>query len=272
MIAALLIVFREVLEAGLIISLVVAACTGLPVKRQVFFGVVLGLIGAVLLAKFTDTIESALSGYGQEIFNAAILLAATLMLSWQNIWMSVKGREMALKNKQQVQTMLEAGRGGWAIIWVIAIAVLREGSEIVLFLYSIYLSAETSANSLLIGGLVGVGLGSLVSYICYRGIVMIPLKLIFTSSSFVLTLIAAGLCSQALGILGNIGLVPVLGYQVWNSSSLLSERSWAGVLAHAVFGYTSTPMGIQIVTWFTVIIVVTGMSVYLKQNNQQGES
>ncbi|MGB3383192.1 MAG: FTR1 family protein [Marinomonas sp.] len=271
MVAVLLIVFREVLEAGLIISIVAAACKGLTIRLQVVSGIVLGLLGAVLLAKFTSLIEDSLSGYGQEVFTASILAVATLMLAWQNIWMSVKGREMAEKSRQNIKGLLLEGKGSFAIVIVIAIAVLREGSEVVLFLYSLFLSSGLTENSMLLGGLLGTALGVLVTYSLYRGIVMIPLRYIFSSSNIILSLIAAGLSSQAVGILANIGFLPQLGSQVWDSSFLLSSNGWGGVLAHSVIGYTATPMGVQILTWCAVLCVISLTTQRLKQSHNQNK-
>ncbi|MGY0398615.1 MAG: FTR1 family iron permease [Ostreibacterium sp.] len=256
MIATLLIVFREVLEAGLIISIVCAACAGIKIRKQVIIGILLGILSAIVLAKFTGTFEDTLSGYGQEVFNAVILLIAAFMLSWQNIWMSVKGRELAEKSHSQVKSLLIEGRGNYAISVVVAIAVLREGSEVVLFLYSIYLSSGLGFNDLLMGGILGAALGILVTYGLYKGIVLIPLKTIFSSSNIVFSLIAAGLTSQAVGILANIGFLPQIGSQVWDSSLLLSDNSWLGVLAHSIFGYTARPMGVQVITWITVLLFI----------------
>ncbi|CAG9000920.1 MAG: Ferrous iron permease EfeU [Candidatus Celerinatantimonas neptuna] len=271
MIAVLLIVFREVLEAGLIISIVAAACAGIKIKIQVIFGIILGLLGAIALAKFTSIIESSLSGYGQEIFTASILLIAAAMLSWQNMWMSIKGRELAAKNKKHIQSIFLNDKGTYAISIVVAIAVLREGAEVVLFLYGIVLSSGLTKNALFIGGLIGTGLGVFVTYALYRGIVMIPLKFIFSSSNFILALIAAGLSSQAIGILANIGFLPQLGSQLWNTSFLLSSNSWGGVLAHSVFGYTARPMGIQVITWCIVLFVIFTVSRYLTYSHHQKE-
>ncbi|REG82446.1 FTR1 family iron permease [Marinomonas pollencensis] len=271
MLAVLLIVFREVLEAGLVISIIAAACKGITIRLQVCTGIALGLFGALLLAKFTSLIEAALSGYGQEIFNAGILAIAALMLAWQNIWMSAKGREMAERSKENIKGLLLDGKGSFAIVIVIAIAVLREGSEVVLFLYSLFLSSGLTENSMLLGGLLGTALGAFVTYSLYRGIVMIPLRYIFSSSNLILSLIAAGLSSQAVGILANIGFLPQLGSQVWNSSFLLSNNSWAGVLAHSVIGYTATPMGLQILTWCAVLCVISLTTQRLKQSHKQNK-
>ncbi|HKI82084.1 MAG TPA: FTR1 family protein, partial [Pseudodesulfovibrio sp.] len=94
MLPTAIIVFREVLEASLIISIVLAATKGVD-KRGLWvgIGVALGILGAGVTAAFADTIANAVAGVGQELFNAAILFAAVFMLGWHNIWMQRHGRE-----------------------------------------------------------------------------------------------------------------------------------------------------------------------------------
>ena len=93
MIGAAIIVLREVFEAALIIGVVLAGTRGVARRGLwVFAGVVLGLVGAIIVAGFAGKIASALEGIGQEVFNAAVLLAATAMLGWHNVWMSANLR------------------------------------------------------------------------------------------------------------------------------------------------------------------------------------
>ena len=96
MLGVALLVFREVLEAALIISIVAAATRGV-VRRGVFIGggIALGLVGALLVAAFAGVIAEAVGGSGQELFNASVLLIAVLMIGWHVIWMSSHGRELA---------------------------------------------------------------------------------------------------------------------------------------------------------------------------------
>ena len=97
MIAIALIVFREVLEAALVVGLVLAASKGTPRRgRWISGGVVAGLVGAGAVAGFASEIASAVSGIGQELFNAGVLFAAVGMLGWHNVWMGRHGKEMAL--------------------------------------------------------------------------------------------------------------------------------------------------------------------------------
>src|SRR5471032_1073999 len=135
MLAAALIVFREVLEAGLIIGVVLAATEGVARRaRWVAGGVAAGVIGAGVVALFAQQLSEAFAGSGQAIFNAAILCAAVLMLSWHILWMSRHAREM-VRDMQAMGKKLTAGESTLlAMATVVAVAVLREGSEVVLFL------------------------------------------------------------------------------------------------------------------------------------------
>ena len=96
MFAAAIIVFRESLEASLIISIMMAATRGIPLRgRWVWGGVLLGLVGSALVASSMEMIANLADGVGQELFNVAILITAIGMLAWHNIWMSVHGKELA---------------------------------------------------------------------------------------------------------------------------------------------------------------------------------
>jgi len=93
MLATLLIVFREVIEAGLIVGIVLAASRGVS-RRSLFvgYGVAGGVLGACIVATFAGEIESLFQGSGQDIFNASVLLLAVCMLTWHNVWMACHGR------------------------------------------------------------------------------------------------------------------------------------------------------------------------------------
>src|SRR3546814_7424947 len=89
MMATAIFVFREVLEAALVIGIVLAATNGVVDRgRWVAGGIVAGLVGAALVAGFAESIAAAAAGMGQEVFNAVVLFAATSMLIWHTVWMS----------------------------------------------------------------------------------------------------------------------------------------------------------------------------------------
>jgi high-affinity iron transporter len=79
---AQIIVLREAIEAGLIIGIVLAVTRGMPLRgRYVGGGIFVGLMGAVLVAGFAGALSNALSGAGQEVFNASVLGLAVVMLT-----------------------------------------------------------------------------------------------------------------------------------------------------------------------------------------------
>ena len=123
-----LIVFREVLEAAMIIGIIAAATQGIPTRgRWLVGGTLLGLAGSALVAASIEVIAQFADGVGQEVFNASILGVAVLMLAWHSIWMASRGREIAT----EARSIGSAIRGGQKnlsmLLVVIAIAVLREG-------------------------------------------------------------------------------------------------------------------------------------------------
>ena len=169
MLGALIIVFREVIEAGLIIGIVLAAARGIPGHRSwVALGVGGGIAGSAVVAMFAGTISDAFAGAGQEIFNAGVLGAAVVMLTWHNVWMARHSREIVM-NMHDVGAAVSAGtRPLTALGIVVGLAVLREGAEVVLFLYGVAVSG-TSATAVLSGGFLGILAGAAFSALTYFG-------------------------------------------------------------------------------------------------------
>ena len=138
MFVSLIIVFREVMEAGLIVGIVLAATEGVIGRgRWVAGGIAAGVAGASLVAIFASALFNSFEGAGQEVFPAIILGFAVLMLTWHVAWMSHHGREMAAEMNQIGQAVRLGQKSLAALAIVVAVAVLREGSEVVLFLSGI---------------------------------------------------------------------------------------------------------------------------------------
>jgi high-affinity iron transporter len=256
MLGALIIVFREVLEAGLIIGIVMAATQGVPGRgRWIAFGVVAGVLGAGLVAAFAGVISEAFQGAGQELFNAAVLAAAVVMLMWHNAWMARHGREIAADMRQIGTAVSEGAKPLTALAIVVGIAVLREGSEVVLFLYGI-MASGTSGPALLIGGVLGIAAGAGFTALTYYGLLAIPNRYIFSVTSWLIALLAAGMAAQAVQFLNNAGFADVLGRIVWDTSWLLSEGSLLGRLLHILIGYTERPTELQLLAYVATLLAM----------------
>ncbi len=258
MLAALLIVFREVLEAGLIVGVVLAATEGVN-RRAVWItgGVLAGILGACLVAVFAQKLSDAFQGSGQLVFNAAILIAAVLMLGWHNTWMASHGRELAREMKALGRSVGAGERTLLAMAVVVAVAVLREGSEVVLFLYGIAASGGTQPLAMLAGGLIGVALGGGVSWLIYRGLLFIPSGRLFSVTNVLIALLAAGMAGQAAVYLAKADAVPTLGDQLWDTSAWLPDDGLIGRALHALIGYSDRPMGVQVIAYLSVLVILT---------------
>ena len=256
MFAAALIVFREVFEAGLVIGIVMSATRLVPGRgRWIAGGVLAGLAGAAGLAAFAGTLADALEGVGQEVFNAGVLGIAAMMLAWHTLWMARHGREIAGEMKALGQAVAAGRRTLTALSVVVGVAVLREGAEVVLFLYGIAVSAAAPVQ-VVGGGIAGLLGGAAIAVLLYRGLVAIPTRRLFAVTNTLLTLMAAGLAASAVGYLVTADLAPAWG-EVWNISWLLPQKSLAGQALHALVGYMDRPTGSQIVTYAVVLAVLT---------------
>lgn len=256
MLASALIVFREVFEAGLIVGIVLGATRGVAGRgRFVTTGVVGGLGGAALVAVFAGAIADALDGMGQEALNGGILLVAALMLAWHTVWMARHGRELAGEMKALGRAVSDGSRSLVALSIVIGAALLREGAEVVLFLYGLMASGEP-AISVAGGSALGVLGGAATAWLLYRGLVAIPTKHLFATTNTLLALLAAGMASQGVGYLIQAELLPALGTRVWDTAWLLSEKSIPGRALHALVGYTDRPAGLQVLTYAVILLAL----------------
>jgi high-affinity iron transporter len=261
MLASMIIVFREAMEAGLIVGIVLAATEGVPGRgRWIAGGIAAGVAGASLVAVFAAALSDAFEGAGQEVFTAAILCFAVVMLSWHIVWMSRHARTVAAELREVGQAVRLGQRSLAALAVVVTVAVLREGAEVVLFLFGIVAASHTTMLALAGGGVAGLALASVVSWLLYRGLVAIPLRHLFSVTNGLIMLLAAGMAGQAAAVLHSADLVPGWGEQLWNTSALLADDSFVGRSLHALVGYSARPSGIQFAAWLATLAMLVVLS------------
>ena len=257
MLASLIIVFREVLEAGLIVGIVLAATRTVPGRgRWIGGGIVAGTLGACVVAGFAGGIANAFAGAGQEILNAGILGLAVLMLAWHNIWMSSHARDLSAQMYAVGDAIAAGSRPMYALAVVVGLAVLREGSEVVLFLYSIAAAEGGGTRAMIAGSGIGIVVGAGVAGLLYFGLLGIPTRYLFRVTGWLITLLAAGMASQAVAFLGQAGLVPPLIDTVWDTSWLLSDATLFGKTLHTLIGYTDRPSAMQLIAYVGTLLAI----------------
>ena len=262
MFAAAIIVFREALEAALLIGIIAAATRGLGGRgRWIGIGIAAGLALSLVVAGLTDAIAQWANGAGQELFNAGVLGMAVLMLAWHNIWMSSHGKEMAAQAKQVARSVVSGSAELSAIALVICLAVLREGSETALFLYGLATSGHLGASAVVSGLGLGVLGGIAAGGALYAGLVRIPLRWLFGVTSLLVLLLASGMAGQIARLLIQGDILPVTGAALWDTSRWLPVDSGIGNLLHVMVGYEARPSATQLAfSCITFCLILIGMA------------
>jgi high-affinity iron transporter len=262
MFGAALIVFRETLEAALLIGVLAAASQGLSGRNLwLSIGIAIGLAGALVVAGLTGFIAELAEGTGQELFNAAVLGVTVVMLGWHNIWMARHGREMAAQAKSVGLAVQSGRREMSALAALIALAVLREGSETVLFLYGLAMDGRSGALSMFSGGALGLLGGVAVGWLLYAGLVRIPVRHFFTVTGVLILFLAAGMAGQMARFLVQGDVIRIMAAPLWDTSSILPMDSFLGNLMHLFAGYDARPSGIQVLFYIlTIGAILLGMN------------
>ena len=259
MLSTAIIVFREVVEAALIIGIVAAATRGVASRnRWLTAGVAAGILGAMVVAAFAGELSEAFTGSGQELFNAMVMFVAVGMLGWHNVWMGRHAAELAAEMKAVGQAVATGERPITAMALAVCLAVLREGSEIVLFLYGIA-DGELNAVNMLAGGALGLAAGAALGYGLYRGLVRLSMRRLFAVTGWMILLLAAGMAAQGAKFLAQAGYLPPLGATLWDTSAVLSDQSMLGRVVHGLTGYTARPSGIQVLFWAATLTLIGGL-------------
>ncbi|MES2228382.1 MAG: FTR1 family protein [Pseudomonadota bacterium] len=258
MFSAALIVFRESLEAALFIGIVAAATRQLAGRtRWLAAGVGAGALGAIVLAFTAQHIATWFDGIGQDIVNIGILSIALAMLLWHCIWVSPHAREMASGARLLGASVREGQRRPWALLVAVALAVLREGAETVLFIGgSLTGTAGSRPDGIFLSCAIGLGLGALLGFLIYAGLSRIPMRHLFSATNILIALLAGSLASQLPKVLTQAGVVESWSTPLWDSSSTLAPDSGLGTILHALVGYDAQPSGMQLVSYLAVLALI----------------
>jgi high-affinity iron transporter len=255
MLGTAIIVFRETLEAALIVTIVLAATRGIRGRAAwIGGGIAAGLLGATLIAGAAGAIADSFEGVGQEIFNAGVLLAAVLMLGWHHLWMAEHGRALAAQLRALSESVRAGGATLAALTVAVSLAVLREGAETVLFIQGLVTTEST--RSVLAGVALGTAGGVVIGTLLYFGLVRIPVRHFFRVTGWLIVVLAAGLAAQASRFLEQANLLPSLVPQLWDTSNVLTETSLPGQVLHVLIGYTAQPSAMQLVFYVATLAIL----------------
>ena len=256
MIETLLIVWRESLEAALIVGILLTFLgrTGEDSgTRYVWGGSAAALAVALFCAAASGGVMAELDPDTQEIVQAGILFVAVAVLTWMVVWMH--GHAGGLRGDIERKAGAALATGGHLGLATIAfVAVFREGIETVLFLWGVVAQhGNATALPMVAAGLVGGGLAIATAMLFFRGLRRLDLRTFFRVTGILLLLVAAGLLSSGLNKLIGLGLVSPIVPQVWNTSWLIRDDSVLGAVLGALVGYRSRPSLLEVLAFVAYV-------------------
>ncbi len=253
MLSAIIITFRELIEIFLVVGVISAALNDHKRKKSlIVVGIILGLFLAGLMAWSLGYITSLFEGYGQELVNVFMLLAAVLCIMWTLIW--VNNYSMLIKKKQ------DEGRTNFIpLIMIISICIAREGAELILFLNGILASGVKHYE--MIGGLLLGMLGGIIfGLVVYFGLIEMSKKWFFKTLNILFILLGASMSAQIANNLVSAGIITSLTQTAWDSRWLIKDESLIGKLLSGLFGYTSKPLVVEVIFYLAMVILMTFIS------------
>jgi high-affinity iron transporter len=263
----LFIVWRESVEALLVVGILYAwlrngdadARRGIP---YLWAGVAAGLLAAIALGAALVGFTEELSGDAQDYFQTAMVLVASGLIVQMVLWMKHHGRTM----KRDMEASLQRSRqdaNWWGVTVLVALAIAREGSETVIFLYGLGFgqSGHVDPMQYLAVG-IGLGLAFLTFYLLQLGGKVFSWRLFFRVTEIMLLFLAAGLFETGVDKLIDKEILPVIVNQVWDSSRLLDDSSTFGSLVATLTGYRAHPAGMNLlaygVYWAVIFTLLRG--------------
>ena len=244
----LFIVWRESVEALLVVGILYTGCA--PRRKRglayLWGGVAAG--AAVALALVLLGISSA-QRRGPEWFQGIMSLAACALVVQMVIWMKKHGRTLKSELEGGARTSV-ANDNWWGLFLLVAIAVAREGSETVVFLYGTVSAGEGGGDMI---KLALAGVGGFIAALLTFWLLQLGGKLItaplFRVTEILLLLLAGALLVGGLDRLISLDVVPAIVDPVWDTSALLSDSTGLGKILADFAGYRAMPALISVLVW-----------------------
>lgn len=255
MFVTFLILFRESLEAFLLVGILLAYLYRVGAGRYakwIYLGVLAGLVASLVAAfVFQVVVDQFHNDFYRGILTACIMLLATAVLTYMAIWMQKQAKAHTAEATRQLEGYV-AGNQVFGIAVLAFVSVWREGLETVLFLSALAYTGEPPS---LAGGVIGLVAAVALVWVLMAGARKVPLQSFFRYTSLLLIVIAAGLLGSAVNMLQTNGIVPGPTTPLFDLSGVLSDTSGIGTFLRGIFGYNATPTAPQFGLWLIYLVV-----------------
>ncbi len=264
--AELIIVFREVLEASLIVGILYTYLNKIGQKAAIsklWQGVIVALAFSLIGSLLFQKLAGGFHGQAEKLFEGIVMIIAAGVLGTMIIWMA-KNRNIADELESKAANALDSEKLGYGIFALAFVSVFREGIETILFLYGVMIKKGGLNITLsLIGAAIGIGLGYMI-FVQGR---KVPLKTFFNVSSVLLIFVAAGMLAYGVHELESAGVIKDFG-RIWDinppklpdgSYPLLHDKGSIGSLFKGLFGYNGDPSAIEVLVWLSALVGLGSM-------------
>ena len=273
MLQSFVILFREALEAALVVGIVLGYLvrTGQnEYKKSVYLGLAAGVGASILGAIGFQLLAGGFSGRAEEIFEGITMLAGAILLTTLIVWVIRKSGQTAELEQRVANRIGGTRRAG--LFLLIFFAVLREGIESVIFLSA---ARFASGENNLIGAGLGLIAAVVLGLLLFRGALRINLRSFFTATNVLLILFAAGLVAGGVHELQEAGVIPIVLEHLWDINPsvvgegypLLHENGLIGSIARGLFGYNGNPSMIEVAAYLVYLITVSGIWLLSRSSN-----
>ena len=272
MLSSLIIMFREALEAALVIGIILGYLNKTNQKKLSYIvyialgcGLVASIIGAVLFNIFAGGFE----GKAEEIYEGIVMLLGATLLTTLILWM-IKNSNVKADVENKLDSSIKS-YGKIGLFLIVFTSILREGIETVIFLQA---SNISSKDNNLIGATIGLVLAIVFGFLLFKGFVKLSLKHFFTVTNILLILFAAGLVAHGVHELEEAKILNPIVEHVWNINPvvnpdgtlpLLHEKGYIGSILVGLFGYNGNPSLFEVICYIIYIISVFGIWIFYKR-------
>ena len=210
-------------------------------RRFLWSGVVAGLLVAIGLGAVLLGFAEFLSDHGQEYFQTGMVLVAAALIVQMVFWMRKHGRTLKRDLESGMQETLAAANW-WGLFILALLAVAREGSETVVFLYGILAGGSGEGLGATLGAIAGgLAFATLTYWLLQVGSRLISWRRFFKVTEIMLLLLAGALILNGANHLVSLGVLPFSGRPLWDTSRLLDDTGVIGGLVSALTGYRARP-------------------------------
>jgi len=257
MLESFLVTSRETLEASLVIGIVLAylnKTNNQSYKKTVYYGIVFGIFASILSAFAFTFLAGDFEGKGEQIFEGMTMLIGAFLLTTMILWM-MQQRHISKEIEGKVEKHLMNAQPLFShigIFMLIFVAIIREGIETVIFLNAINYASGIN----FIGGTLGIIAAVIAGYLFFVSTKKINLKKLFSISSILLILFAAGLIAHGMHEFEEAGVVSGIVSPLFDINHILNEKGIVGSFLKGLFGYNGNPSLLEVLAYIAYLGVI----------------